>query len=836
MSTASRIVLVEDFDYLPAGYKMLQTFGDGAEALVRAVNEELDDQLRRRAGVARFEVAAHVFVPAEVKDLIAVLAAIDTALKDRPNVSCGVDVLAFLPGLFSASRGERALMATSGAGLRELAKKVEAFEGLLNLRIWLLDGQADDGSVYGLLDIAEMLEHFDPSLVPGDLNDAQVPVHFMSFGGRIICYPRSRIIDDLSCRFAQRVFKDEPIPPGGPKVLFPLVTRECAAYLDQDVHQTIQKMAVGRDGMPIVPAVSRPALSADLPVKENESRVKQLVDNELLPDFDEKEAALLDRRGWAIETMSGALHDRVRHCVDESDGHMVMAHAFLEVLQSGTSSLAQGTQVSTGKSVTLRDAFKDSIDFFRGLSAVGDGEGGEDSELPHSVDPLKSVTDLQREIDEDEEWIAAQEGEIAILIPKLPNDGIAAKIEAKREMIEERSATLAEKRLALDAIVAAETKWLASLETTEVRAALHQRLEEGIGEKIKEAASAIEDAAGRVDKTKTALAAAQEEMRHMVVSILLKAGGLALGLIILALLAALLLPMAGLSFFGGPALFALFGGAISFWLGTIWWIVSAAAFVAFALLQLRKYFVYRRKLRDLAGELEARKASLLGCYTRYWDAYCRKFYGQCDLVRHGHIFDTWRALDKVIDSDLERIRGFCGALEPMLSPPPTAEDIPGETLSELVVVDHEAVDALLERRRETADNAASKFFAGDGRSRSHYLEAGPDALKQDLVETCKAEVYPESLLPPSVSEALGMYDVNLLDAVEATPVFLPLDPESRKRRAAFVIGPGPELLRTLVAGLHPAPTVLEADDKENIILLRVAYDIRLENLPSLGEG
>ena len=839
MSPVSRIVFVEDFDYLPAGYKMLQTFGEGADALIRAVNQEIDEQLRRRAGVARFELAAHAFAPEETGSLFDLLEAIDAALKERPNVRCQVDVLAFMPGLFEASKGDRTLMATSGKELRRLEKAVEDLQWLPELRIWLLDGQADDGSVFAIQDIAEILEHFDPTLVPADLNDPQVRVHFMSFGERIVRYPRQRIVEDLSRHFALGVFAREPMPSASDaKVPFPLVTKECAAYLEQDVHQTRKQMDIGRDGNPIVPPASRPSFSADLPAPENLGYAHKAALG-LMPRLGDVEAALVERRAWAIEEMSGALTDRVHRCADESDGHLVMAQAFLDVLRSGTSPLARGTQVSTGKPVTLEDAFKDSIEFFRDLSAASGEESGEDPDpmKPVDLNPLKPVTDLQRDIDEDEEWIAAQKGEIVILTDRLPDDGVAAKIEAKTEMIAEREAILEEKKARLQDLVTVETKWLANLETTEVRAALKDRLEQRIDKGVETAAAEVDRASGEVDTTKAELAKAEEEMRHKVISILLRLGGLALGLVIVALAAALLLPLAGLSFFGGPALFALFGGAVSFWLGTIWWVVSAVAFVTYALLQVRKYFAYRKKLKDLARKLETLKNILLSAYVKYWDAYSQKFYGLCDLVRHGHVFDTWRALERVIEGGLERLRAFTAALQTMLAATPAPEDVAvNDAVSELVVLDRNAIEELVRSRQETADNAASRFFAADGRSRSHYLEAGGDALRDDLAKACEEQVYPPSLLPLNVTEAIRRYDYPVLESVNSTPVFMPLDPESRRRRVSLVLGPDSEFLGSLVEGLHPPVTVVEADDAERLLLLRVAYDIGLAGLPSLGEG
>lgn len=833
MIPVTRITTGEDLlGYLPAGYRMVQAFGPDKDALVRAFDREADEQLRGQRvefggrATARYELATSSFVPEESAQALAALDALDDAFGGRPTASFVVEVLLFMPGLFKESKGDRALQVQSIEAIRALGQKAAAFKKLSKVRFWLLDGQASDGSTYVIDDIAALLRELSPSAMPSELESPHSSSSFLSLGARAVWFPRSAIVESLAQRFALRVFEREALPDQpGLRIPYALVAGECADFIADDVTPTLEQMEKDRaSGEPIVPRVSYPSFSADEAVSMSMERVHKQVDD-LMPQLDGVQARIEANRSWAADEMSTALITRTRRHADEADAHYGMAQAFLEVLRSGTSKIAPGEQIMSGRPKTLDEGFAPAIQFFESLALDG-SDGYEDPDV------------LRKELDEQRKFITDKRKDLARLETRLEDgeDGIAVEIKALKEEIEAAEKEAAELEERRDAAIASKTGWRSKLEKPTYKATLKERLQDRIDAGIAAAAEEVESAAAEVEKTKIAVAKAEEEMRHMVVSIILRVVGLALGLVGVALVGALIVSgVMGLNIVWWSGLAALFAGPLAISLLNVWVIASIVAFVGYVILQVRKYFKLRRELAALHRRLEAQKAALVSRLRRYWDAYSRKFFGMCDWIRYGHVFDTDRQLETLVDEQVTAVRDYVQSIREMLgvAQEETEEFSLDSTVGEYVVVHRDWVDKLMADEGERVDREAAKYFAGEGRSRSRYLAAGVEELRHDLQSVCVEEVF-AGFVPSGVVDAIQRYDYDLARAVDSVPVFLPLDATALKNTVCVVMGSDKEFLEAQTGGLATHVIVVPTEDVEHLLLLRVASDIKIDEVKALA--
>lgn len=800
-------------------------------AFSAAIDEELKASTRdpEDRGSIHVEVVSRTFVEAEMKWLSAMLRLIDEAFARRRTSSCELDLLLLMQDLFEEGRGKKGARDATGANLKTLEGEWSSLDSIGAVRVWLLDGQANDGSSYSIQDVAGVLCHFDPCVASGErhLQDQNC----LSFGIRTISFPRAKILNYLGTRFALDVLSREKWIDAA-AVQAATVAGRCAAFLDNDLAPILADMELDEEGKPIVPTIVPPPFSRDEPVEISIDRVHEAVDNLVRTEFPRVQAQLVGNRAKTVARLSDALARHINYCIDDEQGRVTVAQGFLEVLQdTDNRPHVVGDLVETGRPRTLRQAFTPALEFF-------DKGAHFDSAKRSALAVLREEQAAERE------WLSTMESELQTARRKHDEGEVAAGAEAEalEGEIKSLTAKMTETQHGLED-VAREVKTQDWEIQTNRKGILNRMLEE-VDEGIVEAQGAVEKSASMVSEAQEAVRRAQSLLRDAIRAMTLRVIGLVLGLALIGLVGILLVPLAfGLAPVVGPSLFGFIGTAFGVAFAHYWAIVALLSIVGYAGAQAVRYFRLRRKVADAQRTLDLRKDGLQHSLREYWAEYSRKFTTRCDWTRHSHVYDTDRSLETFVDEQSAGLEEFRSELRSLRERAKTTVDgfKLSDTSTELAVVDQAYVADVVTRQSDIVDLRARTFFQQPEHAMSTYSDqwcrdkSGIEKLDGAMQAFCANEAYAD-VREMSVTAAIKATGFSLAAAVRSIPVFLPIDPAAGAESFVIVLGPDDGFLHKEMdkAMITPNPVVLRSDDEERLIAFRVGWGIQLADVTVLG--
>ena len=847
MNGTLRLATAEDLlPFLPEGYISVATLlrppdvgvepsattvpTDGhcdEELLLAALAPEVDAQLQGVVdpgfvATARIQVASRAFVPEEFQCVLRALRDIRRIFEARRNATCELDVILFLHNLWARSREDKNARRTARDSVRALITALSEHDGITP-RLWLLDGQAADGTSFTIDDLGPVVKQFDPLQLPAALFARPAMTSLYSFGARSVWFPRDQVLDYLGTRFEVTVFDHEKWIDGA-TLPYATVAHECADFIQADLTPILTEMDFdASSGQRIIPEVRCPVLDADRPVSGALDEMRKVVDDLERSQLDGIQVRLVENRKTALEKLKSALMSRVDRQLDERIERAAMSVAFLELLRTSSSSSAEGDQIETGRPRTLRQAFAEAFAFF-------DRVAGYDASL------RDRTSQLQQRLDERRRNVRIMQAEMRVALKRLDagEDGAAAELEALEAQIEggeaEIEATAAELETAKGAVK--NQDW----ELIRGREGMSDRLAAEVQEEVAAAGEEVEKRAAETDETRAALQAAEKALhdgRSGQVRTLVFFG--ALLLIVGFLISWLVPPLFHAASRPAPYLW-LIHTSVGATIFKIWVIVSLVLVACLFLISLANVRTLKRAVNQLSRQLEANKAALASSLRNYWNAYSKRFTSRCEWIRYSHVFDTNRELEVFVDelhhsvgSFLDDLRGARAEAEAQ------AHDfaLKGKR-TEAIVIDKAYVDALSAKESRTVDQLAAEFLMGEHHKLSRYFAKGISDLRADIHADCAAKIF-SHVKRTNVIQAMNdgaLFDMSRVAA--SLSVFLPLRLNAKIPSMLVVQGPGPgEVLAESVQAIAPNPAVVVTGDEERILLLRIAYDANEEDITSL---
>lgn len=833
--TVSRLAAAPELlEYLGDGFGLLApSDGEDASAPLEHMREKVEGQLTalsggdRQQGEARVQLVGRTFVSGDQASVLAALGALNDLFELRRQSSCIVDVVLLMQDLFDKA----SLPSDAAKRTKEFVRSLDGtLPGLKNIsrqRVWLIDGLAQDGACYTIDTMGDILRAFEPDRL--DSSIGTLTGNYFGIGARVVVFPRTRILDYLGTRFALRVLERERGWLDGTTRPFAVVAGECSNFIEGDVERLVAGMERDDQGQQLVPAVTQPPVVPEEPLAANMARVHDAVEDLSRQHLDRIQDQLARNHRRIAGQLAEAVLTRVNGYLDTDESRVVSAEAFLDMLQGSMSPILVGDQIETGRHRTLRQAFADAIAFF-------DQETGFDTQTRPQLERLREDLYGQRH------WLQTIEEELASAIKHRDagRDGAAGDadtLEAKKADAEEQIAKLAEQLDEASAAVKSQDMDIQSqVRRRDLYAAMMARVQTGIDE----AAKRIGPAKAAMDAALEAFRSAEAALRDALVSKIIRVVGTLLVLVLLGIVAALALPavFGAVPLIGAP-LFGFIGTVLGAKVLTYWAVGTVLGVLGMAIFELMRYLSLRKKIRELEGAYETSKAVFVQAMRGYWGAYVQKFQKQCDWIRFSHVFDTERETLEVIEEMRRQLEGFRTAMVGYRSQ--AAVTVASFKLdaspTELIAVDAKYVETLVDKKSAAVDGLSGKFFAGHVFSAFFEPFRSSDAtlemLDRELKEACSRDVFFD-VAAMTVKKAIQESNFDMAIAAHTASCFLPISPQVRPEQFIVVVGADGQFLRDRTSSLVPSAIVIETDDEERVLVLKIAHDIKLDQISVLA--
>ncbi len=806
-----------------------------------------DGSVRRSASLAEASmmVYARLFDAADRTALLALLDRGERFFLDHPRSRGLIDAVLLTRGLFDDCETGAKSAEESRHTISEideyLTGQANSVSGL-EIRIWIVSEKAQNGTTYRMADVASLLR----LCTPLDLEQAlgSNMGNYLTFGGRIVAFPRSRIQEHLADHYALRVLSlEERWLADGAVVHYAKVGKECSDFVRSVCVPLLHDMDKDADGKPLYDEPEMPAVQVSEPLAVVKSRIEAAVGDSM-----EKLGYVTTRIAENYEAVSGTIKDRIREQVasyaDMRPSRTVMARAFMDVLEHGVTGLASGSQSSWSGQKMFQDSYTPSIEFLDELTGFDFSKREQLRDLNEDVE--SRMTQISQ-LEEDLEYEGSRLG-----------DGESARTTTLRAAIEQARLDLCEKEQAKEDLGAEVCSQDLALDPTvnsrALRAALRQETQQGIDQALE----SLDKTAERRDTSLTRLRTVESEMESLLSSMILRFLLTVLVLLAVGATGLFVLP----AVFGavpvvGPPLFGFVGTAVAATWLRVWGVVSGVSLIVLLAMLFSTYAKQKGIIAEKQAELDAAEGACRAALRDYWEASVAGFTRTCELEKHLSILGLERSLRSFFEEERELLLRFEQAMRDMRHAfrERVEQFSLKSTVTELVIVGGDYAERLVNSKAKTLDAVAANFFSESSsdeapvvrRSRimSEYLDlfrrtGQLDQLLSDLREDCGAEVS-WSLSASNVVKAAKEVDEGLSilkGAASSLTVLLPLDDRSRDSDdgPAVALSPDKTALEQALSSssaFRATPKVLEHDDEERIVLLRIVHDIKREEIEAL---
>ena len=769
------------------------------------------------SGRADLTVYGRAFDPTDRAAILVAMSETQKLLTLLKNSSCILDIVLLMDELVD----QRADVSSTSETAKTIAAVEAALAGMdcAEVRIWLLDGRADDGQVYALADVRGLLE----ANTPQDMASA-LPAgvfNFHSFGGRAVVFPRTRILDHVGASYALEVLSTSEILDES-KVPYSVASLKCADFVRSTVTPALDRLDKDKQGAALLSDPQMPGVDASKPVST------------LLADLDEAAAgrvrelesvrARIDQNyAEAVAKVAQVATEIVDGFMDEADARTVMATAFLDLLETGESDHVVDVQLSGASQSTLRDAFNPALRFFDSVTQFESGKreelAGSDRQLWMSREWLAK---LEQELEAAKLRAADADPKAAVEVDVLT--GQISEVGAKIEALEQSVVELRTDVMSQDLRISGPGS--RSLEGA-IQAAAQAA--------IAEAAKVCVTAEAAVEQAADALRKAQDALKDTLFKAATRGGIVLAGLVAVGLIGLLALP----AIFGavpliGKPLFGFIGTVVAAeWIK--WWVVlTVITLLGYAISAFSTYSNAARGIGALESAHQAVVSNLLRALRKYWDARMAEVQGQIDLRKNSHALKIEEATLSHFGVLRETVARFEKAFVDTLAQ--LREEVDSFTLastvSEFIVVESDYAHSLVTQNLSRIRDLASAFFGRHAMSRyfEKFAESGTlEQLRADLALDAHKE-FDHLVGEKSVLEVIGRDEGRqraVHEIARSVPVLYLLEDGGSWSETMLILGSDRKAIEAEFDHTAPRPCVSQIDDPERLVIARVVHGITL---------